>query len=123
MKSKFIIVLLGVCIGVKDACASSWPVEVSIAYVEQLELACAKIRPEKKEALELRMELLFSEGSDVVSKARSAKEFDQLKKWAQDEIAQLTERDLIGQCDSFLVDSNLALHQKYSTNLEPIPEN
>lgn len=98
---KFITVLLGVCIGEKDACASPWPVEASIAYVEQLQLACAKIRSEKKEAFQSRMELLFSEGAEVVSEARSAKEFGQLKKWAKDEIARLTERDLIDLCDSF----------------------
>lgn len=68
------------------------------------------------------MKLLFSEGPEVVSKARSAKEFAQMKKWAHDEIALFTERDLIDQSDSFLMNSNLDFHQKYPPNLEPIPE-
>jgi hypothetical protein len=119
--TKFSILLLWVCFGVRNACASPWPVEASIAYVEQLELACARIQPEKKVALQSKMKLLFSEGPDVVSKARATKEFEQMKKWAQDEIVRLSEQDFIDQCDSFLANSDLALHQKYPTNPEPVP--
>jgi len=117
---KFSFLLLSVCFGIKNACASPWPVEASIAYVEQLQLACARLQPEKKLALQSKMELLFSEGPDVVSKARAAKEFEQMKKWAQDEIVRLTKQDLIDQCNSFLANSDLALHQKYPANPEAV---
>lgn len=117
---KFSILILWVCFGVKNACASPWPVEASIAYVEQLQLACARIKPEKKVALQSKKELLFSQGPEAVSKARATKEFEQMKKWAQDEIVRLTEQDLIGQCDAFLANSDLALHQKYRADRETV---
>lgn len=119
---KFNVLVLWVCFCVKNACASPWPEAASIAYVEQLQLACARILPEKKVALYSRMELLFSERPEVVSKARAAKEFEQMTKWAHDEIARLTEPDIIDQCDSFLLNSDLALRQKYPVNPEPVPE-
>lgn len=113
--------LLVLILWINEACASPWPVEASIGYVEELQLACAKLQPKKKMAFQSRKEFLFSEAPDVVSKVVESKDYDKIRSWARDEIARNNKKDVIDQCESFLVNSDLALHQKYPPDLKAVP--
>ena len=101
--------------------ASPWPLEASVAYVEELQLACTKLYPERSLQFQARSALLFSGAPEVASKIKERADFDTLKKWARDEIASLSKDDLVGQCDSFLTNSNLAIRQEYHEVTQPVP--
>lgn len=105
----------------ETANASPWPLEASVAYVEELQLACIKLYPERSSQFQARSVLLFSGAPEVASKIKARADFDTLKKWARGEIASLGKDDLVGQCDSFLTNSNLAIRQEYHEIKQPVP--
>jgi hypothetical protein len=91
--------------------ASPWPVEASVAYVEELSLACAKAEPEAALNYQARRDFLFSEWPDRVEQARTMRTYPDLRKWARDTITNASPKEFVDECHSFLTDSNLALRQ------------
>lgn len=115
----FLIVGLGVFAATAEA--SPWPVDFSVAYVEELSLACAKASPESAPVYEARKSFLFSEDFDQVKKAQAGSGYPELRRWARDIIQNVSARDLAEECHSLLTRSNLALKQADPNDRKPVP--
>lgn len=117
-----LLIALGLAVFGIVAQASPWPVEASVAYVEELSLACAKADPASASGYEAKKNFLFSEDLDRVTQAQSVPTYPALRKWAHDTIQNTTPKELAEECHSLLAHSNLALKQAdYYKRGEPIP--
>ena len=117
-----LLIALGLAVFGIVAQASPWPVEASIAYAEELSLACAKADPESASRYEAKKIFLFSEDLDRVKQAQSVQTYPDMRKWAHDTIQNATPKEIAEECHSFLVHSDLALKQAdYEKRGEPIP--
>jgi len=101
--------------------ASPWPIEASIAYVEELQLACAKAQPAGKAKFQARKELLYSESPERVKQAMASPNYSQARNWARDTLGHSTTEALIAECSDFLTHSNLALKQPDQRMEDPVP--
>lgn len=120
-KYEFFFVAIGLFGHVPDVSASPWPIDVSVAYIEELQLVCAEAHPDAKAKFEARKQFLYSESQDRVNEAKASKTFSQARVWARDVLKNSNGADVAEQCSSFLTNSNLALKQDDSRNDQPVP--
>lgn len=106
-----LMIVLGLAIVSTAALASSWPVEASVAYVDELSQACAKVDPDSAPAYKAKKNFLFSENLDRIKQAQSAQTYPDMRKWAHDTIRSATPKEIAEQCRSFLAHSDLVLKQ------------
>jgi hypothetical protein len=117
-----LFIVLGLAVVSTAAPASPWPVEASVAYVEELSRACANADPNSAPRYEAKKNFLFSKDIDRVKQAQSVQTYSDIRKWAHDTIRDATPKEIAEECRSFLAHSNLALRQaNYDERLEPIP--
>ncbi|MGZ4891569.1 MAG: hypothetical protein ACXV2B_04845 [Halobacteriota archaeon] len=117
-----LLIVLGLAVVSTAAPASPWPVEASVAYVEELSLACAKADPESASRYEAKKSFLFSEDLDRVKQAQSVQTYPDMRKWAHDTIQNANPKEIAEECRSFLAHSDLALkHADPDNKREPVP--
>jgi hypothetical protein len=113
--------MVGSAVLMRSATASPWPIEASIAYVEEFELACTKVRPDVTATFNARKEFLYAQSPERIKEAMASENYMLARKWARDAIRESNAVDLAKECEAFLKDSNLALEQSYPQKGEPLP--
>jgi hypothetical protein len=117
-----LLIPLGLAVFGTAAQASPWPVEVSIAYAEELSLICAKTDPVSASRYEAKKNSLFSEDIERIRQAQSVRSYPDIRKWAHDTLQNATPKEIAEECRSFLAHSDLALKRAdYGKRGEPIP--
>jgi hypothetical protein len=116
-----LFLIVGLAVLAATAEASPWPVASSVAYVEELSIACAKAVPESAPMYEARKSFLFSEDFDQVKKAQAGSGYTELRRSARDIIQNVSASDLAEECRSLLTRSNLALKQADPYDRKPVP--
>jgi hypothetical protein len=106
-----LLIVLGLAFVSTAAEASPWPVEASVAYVEELALACTKLDPDSASRYEAKKNVLFSEDIARVKQAQSSTRYPDMRKWAHDTIRDASPKEISEECRSFLTESDLALKQ------------
>lgn len=113
--------MVGSAVFMRSAAASPWPLEASIAYMEELVVACAKASPEMTTTFLARKEFLYAEFPEKIKEAMASESYLPTRKWARAAIGESNTIDLAKECTAFLANSNLALKQSYPQKGEPLP--
>lgn len=120
-KCKLLFIAIGLLVFASRGTASPWPIEASIAYVEEFQLACAEVQPEAQAKFEARKRLLYSEAPERVSEAKASQMYSQARVWARNVIRQRNTVEMSEDCTSFLTHSNLAFKQEDADRGKPVP--
>jgi len=92
--------------------ASNYPLEMSIAFVEESQIACTKAQPEAAGLFKARKELLYAEAPEKVKAAKASRDYAEARKWARGVLRSMTGPNLAEACEEFLTKSDLALNQE-----------
>jgi hypothetical protein len=93
--------------------ASPWPAEASVAYVEELALACAKADPDLALRYEAKKDFLFSKDIHRVKQAQSGTNYPDMRKWARDTVRDASFKEIAKECRLFLIEADSAFEQAH----------